>query len=958
MAHPSLSRLAIAGLLRTLGRRRLWLAVGLLATLAACGGGSTSDPEAKADVQARARASVGAAAAVNVTTLSVNKLVLKAERRITRTVFEYDYQVEIKNNGGALTGVVVQLTAVGAGTSIVDGTVSVGALAAGATVTPVDIVRLRHDRSLPFQTGALIWQFSAAPGALVALPGNPSDQAVDAIGEYDADITFPTAELDFDISRGTTVVRSKLIFGFKSGATVGEVNALLQSMGATIVRTYAKTAVVEVRIPDPGSVQAMNAQLAALSGNPLVRYALPTAFVAPKALPAIYQSPTPPSLDIVAHHLAVKAGPAWNARRAVQLSSAPLGPVLMVVDFFGKQAPTTNLLNTSFIGSVGSGFTTSTPSDSHGYHVLGIAAASFNTTAELSDQNAVTGIYAAAKPLLLQVDDLSVDQQVCTFATPIPFLNLCKAKTAEDRMRTMVAAYEFVDRKLVLNTSIGYDNLTDSQAEGYKKYWLDLLRGKFGEQPAPIEAKFLHAAAAGNDYGISSRRNAGWTRAAIDGALTNTAVVENRSAGQAAPFAASILHASSSVDGNLSAVGSNTNAAHADQGVWSYGDNVGTNIDRVGCLDSNKQPTICPYLGTSMAAPQVAGLAAWFWAIRSDFSSSQLLDLLVANAIPTPQGGAPLIDAYATLLAADDSEALAGAMGSPLKAPVRLAILDVNEDNKFTLDDAKLFVAAMVANQGASAFSTATTSLTKVQTPTGEKKVDRSRFDLNGDGQVGGSGRARFNLDIDYASPRTSKYGEAAYKNAKLETVRYDEKSITDIQVLCYYVGSKLFSSVDGDQAAFEDHVSKAGLTCAETFSGPVTLSGTVGYSWSCLGSIVSAGTATLKTDGPTSTFRLHDGNFDYQFCNNTQKNNLGLTWAVQLNSAGGYEGMAYSEFTFAGGAGYNNYVVKLEKKTDAIGVHLVGVVTLTSHVDYFSPNPVGTFDVKAQGNVLIRPPK
>lgn len=803
-------RSALAGLLRSLGGRgRSWLAVGLVATLAACGGGSASDPQAKGDVQASAKTSVGAVAAVNVTTLSVNKLVLKAERRITRTVFEYDYQVEIKNNGGALTGVLAQLTAVGAGTSIVDGSVSVGAIAAGATVLATDIITLRHDRSLPFQPAALVWQFQSDPVALVALPGNPSDPAVDNVPEYEAQVSFPTSAIDQDLLTGATVLRSKLVIGFKPGSTVAQVNAMLQSINATIVRTYAKTGLLEVRIPDPGSQAALNALLVGLRAQPVVRYAFAVRFASTDALPAALQGKPTGDLEYVAHHLAVKAGPAWNARRATQLSgAAPLGPVFLLFDSFGggAPAPAPNLLDGTLIGAVGSGFTTTPITSNHGYHVLGIAVGSYNGTNDSADSSPISGLYGAVKPLLLEIDDWQPDKLACSKNPPATLLVSCSGKTVEDRLRTMLFAYSQIDRKLIVNTSLGTSasgGLGETGSADEKAYWLDVLRGGFGGNPNPLEARYFHAASAGNNAAMPAKYNKGWTRAAIDGDLTNTAVVENRQA-DGATFAMGCLYngnSGASGQGNVSAVGSLSGSGV----VWSYADKAGSPIG-LG--------------GASMATPQVAGLAASFWAIRSDVTSSQLLSIIRSHAVAEGScpgnPGQPLIDAYATLLAADDPEALAGAMGNPLKAPVRLAILDVDEDNTFTLDDAKLFVAAMVANPGATAFDTATTALTTVQTPTGPKKVDRSRFDLNGEGKLGGPGFARFNLDISYGPQRNSTYGKVSYASLPGQVVELDETAVTDFQVLCYYVRSKLFNPSKGDFAAFETHLASLTpkLTC------------------------------------------------------------------------------------------------------------------------------------------------
>lgn len=148
-------------------------AAGLLcAGLAACGGSDNPDTTANttantaADHTAeRQRAqAVGSVSPGPASAVRVDAITLVAQRRISRTVFEYDYQLTLHNGGGRMAGVALQLQTVGAGTSIVDGAVAAGLLAAGGTSTPADRITLRHDRLLPFNTGAFAWLVSAAGG--------------------------------------------------------------------------------------------------------------------------------------------------------------------------------------------------------------------------------------------------------------------------------------------------------------------------------------------------------------------------------------------------------------------------------------------------------------------------------------------------------------------------------------------------------------------------------------------------------------------------------------------------------------------------------------------------------------------------------------------------------------------------------------------------------------------------
>lgn len=150
--------------------RRLRLLAGTLIAgglLLACGGGEDKP-------QASAEATVGRAQAQSVAApvdLSVVSLTKVSERRVGRTVFDYVFRVTVHNNSEPLVAVTASIGAAGQGTSIVDGEVLVGDMAAGATITPADTVTLRQDRTFPFNPTALVWRFRSIPAAPAIVPG-------------------------------------------------------------------------------------------------------------------------------------------------------------------------------------------------------------------------------------------------------------------------------------------------------------------------------------------------------------------------------------------------------------------------------------------------------------------------------------------------------------------------------------------------------------------------------------------------------------------------------------------------------------------------------------------------------------------------------------------------------------------------------------------------------------------
>jgi hypothetical protein len=148
------------------GRRRLSLALGSAAVMLAiggCGGGSGNGGAQQPASDRQQALAVGGTTGGSLAGLSVDALVLTAERRVSRTVFEYDYRLRVANAGGPLVGVTVALVGTGAGTQVVDGTALAGTLAAAATATTSDTITIRQDRTKALQLNQLSWHFAVAP---------------------------------------------------------------------------------------------------------------------------------------------------------------------------------------------------------------------------------------------------------------------------------------------------------------------------------------------------------------------------------------------------------------------------------------------------------------------------------------------------------------------------------------------------------------------------------------------------------------------------------------------------------------------------------------------------------------------------------------------------------------------------------------------------------------------------
>ncbi len=107
-----------------------------------------------------------------------------AEKRLTRTVYEYEFKVTLQNQGDDAVRIVASVTSSSAHTVVVDGESKLAELAAGATAVSDDTITLRHDRLHAFDLGDLVWNVvatarSATPGDYLVTVALPIDLAFD-----------------------------------------------------------------------------------------------------------------------------------------------------------------------------------------------------------------------------------------------------------------------------------------------------------------------------------------------------------------------------------------------------------------------------------------------------------------------------------------------------------------------------------------------------------------------------------------------------------------------------------------------------------------------------------------------------------------------------------------------------------------------------------------------------------
>jgi hypothetical protein len=87
-----------------------------------------------------------------------------SSRRVTRVITEYEYRVPLTADLQDLPGATVTVTSLSAFTTIMDGSLSFGPIAAGATRFSTDTFTFRHDRRVPFDPSALAYSVTTLPG--------------------------------------------------------------------------------------------------------------------------------------------------------------------------------------------------------------------------------------------------------------------------------------------------------------------------------------------------------------------------------------------------------------------------------------------------------------------------------------------------------------------------------------------------------------------------------------------------------------------------------------------------------------------------------------------------------------------------------------------------------------------------------------------------------------------------
>lgn len=625
------------------------------------------------------------------------------------------------------------------------------------------------------------------------LPGNPNAPASAALIDVPAP---PAADADI-VDR---VITSRFDVWLKASATVAQVNAALALIDAHLLAMTRGSSAISVAfdaVKDPEMLEQKRRTLEAAPGIDAVELA---------TLAALDALPPGTARDeaYIGHLQTARFPAAWNLKNLAIKNCEARKVTVVVLDAFSSPKP-------AQVDTELPGFRAPELSGSvdHGWRVTSdIAAASF------IDGSAVSG----ANPFIQ-----------CLNLVGVQAVNLTGLELQQRLWQSLP------DGKVVLNVSLGHSAPTRCKAgcvasdfEGQSTWLVSGIRAAVDWRALARQRDddLLISQAAGNDgQSASGQRYSLFHDADLTGIFTlpassrifgtprlsvfddadtfapESAYSDYPSLMPSAQTRAALLAlleekvpGDVGIEPGVISVGATTrgepNAVVPSAFSNSNGDvyAVGEAIPGV----SSKGDT--PDEGTSFSAPQVAGLASYLWLLSNDLRNkptSFTRSAIAENATFTIASGVHILDAYAAMLSLDAAETV-----TPSSAPIRLALLDLNSDGAFTEADMQEFAEYLVDTNG-------------------QPPRTWDRHDLNGDGYAG-VGSTRFDLDRE----GSLQYGAASYttvsENYGDQTLFFDESNATDLDILCYYAYSALYT---GDTAARDAAI---GSACGLVTENPV----------------------------------------------------------------------------------------------------------------------------------------
>ena len=575
----------------------------------------------------------------------------------------------------------------------------------------------------------------------VLLDGDPTDTALDAI------VLLPPSPVATADIEGNLML-TRLTAYVNPAATVAEVNDALTANNVRIVTMWSGLPAMTLKIPRVSDLAAAETVADTLQATNAFQLVTPTWEV--QADP-VESGPVPQPLGVTGpttlseHLLLQQFTVSWHGVEAARLKNNKV-PVL-VPDAYFSRVPHPLIPSQVFVGS-GRTITQSFAGKyigNHGFHVSGIIGAK-----ETFD---VAGIHP----------DTSL---IRILSHPILGYSMV------DMMYALVLEFPPTGQ-FVLNTSFGYaDQDFSDNSKARRASETALWRTLTFE----ASTRFFHATAAGNagqtqGDGGESRYTSPFNISRNYADLRVLAAEDEfafQDEQQNFENLMSLLPHVDFLPDNVMTVGSSTNGgqrslfSNRSADVRVIAENV-----RSACVkqDPDCNGSYGMQTGTSMAAPQVAGLAAYLMSLDPTLTPTQVRDRIQRGFDENPGG---VFKAYSVVLGTD---------ASITSAPFRKAVFDVTDatldfdepDGVFDENDIELY-------------------LSQLEFYSNELDQDYSRYDLNGNGITRLADQGRFDLDVNNPPAWTT-----VSLTIEGETVTFDENDVSDLDILCYYAFSSLY---------------------------------------------------------------------------------------------------------------------------------------------------------------------
>lgn len=573
----------------------------------------------------------------------------------------------------------------------------------------------------------------------VLLPGDPANDAVTATR-----LLPPSPVEQTDIIDG--LLTTRLIGMLDPAATVAEVNQVLEANNVRIVAMSKNSLMHTLKVPRVNSEAEAKALAATLQATGAFVHVQPAREATTLSRTSDeLQRVLPPSGEAGAEHLLAMHFPAaWNAAR---LTFNTPNVTVAVFDGFNPTVPPEVSHMTFFQGN---GYATAT--NNHGYEVAGVIGAKF-------DGAGPTGTHPRAD-------------------TKLEIIGLVHGGLSWLDMLIEASVYLPSSGFFVLNTSLGYNDPTfESYSMVDRVIWALEWRKLIGEE----WGRFVHATAAGNDgttagAGGDALWGSPFTTAIRHGDLTTAIPPDSLDGADSARVAVAWENAQNFHPYALAAQPNGIIVGSTDyDGAESTFSSRGADVYAVGeavtapcsVADGQCDGSVASPNGTSFASPQIAGLAAYIRSLDPTKSPSDILQIINDAAF---NSSGLIVNAYLAVQFIDETlndpkirkELLDVAGGTPLSPP----------NGVFDEVDIEAFLDVFESNELSPA-----------------PPADYSRYDLNGDGWSGTDKVGPFDLDV--ALPHELEF---FFKTIEGQNISFDENSVTDRDVLCYYAYSNLYS--------------------------------------------------------------------------------------------------------------------------------------------------------------------